>query len=125
MIATVRRREAIEFFWTGIVSNSIKGLAGDECRSTRFGGRSSRPVSLTELTVSFTTSRILRSSFEPILSRAAIEGPMQAETSVSDYHESGKLSWVSRQSAGLGRKKPEVVILDSQSARMKLKPGLY
>ena len=50
---------------------------------------------------------------------------MQAKTSVSDYHESDKLSWVRRQPTGLGRKKPKMVILDSQSARTKLKPGLY
>lgn len=50
---------------------------------------------------------------------------MQAKTSVSDYRESGKLPWVPRQPAGLGRQKPELVILDSQSAPTKLKPGLY
>jgi hypothetical protein len=49
---------------------------------------------------------------------------MQAKTSVSDYRESGGLSWVGRQQiADVGRAKPKLVVLSSKQT--KLKPGLY
>lgn len=50
---------------------------------------------------------------------------MQAKTSVSDYHESGELSWVRRPAEGVVSQKPKLVILDSKSRQTKLKPGLY
>jgi hypothetical protein len=50
---------------------------------------------------------------------------MQAKTSVSDYRESGKLPWATRQAVPPGSKKPELVILSPESLQVNLKPGLY
>jgi hypothetical protein len=51
---------------------------------------------------------------------------MQAKSSVSDYHGSGKLSWVPhRPAAESGRDKPKLMVVDSKSQTAKLKPGLY
>ncbi len=50
---------------------------------------------------------------------------MQAKTSVSDYHESGKLSWATRQAVPPRPKKPELVVLSPDILQVKLKPGLY
>ncbi len=50
---------------------------------------------------------------------------MQAKSSVSDYHECGKLSWVARQAAEPKRKRPELEVVGTKSRQTQLKPGLY
>jgi hypothetical protein len=49
---------------------------------------------------------------------------MQAKSSVSDYREGGKLSWVPHQST-VGAEKPKLMVVDGKSPTAKLKPGLY
>jgi hypothetical protein len=49
---------------------------------------------------------------------------MQAKSSVSDYRERGKLSWVARRVVA-EPKVPELKVVDSSSKKTQLKPGLY
>jgi len=51
---------------------------------------------------------------------------MQAKSSVSDYRERGKLSWVARRVVAEPKGKvPELKVVDSSSKKTQLKPGLY
>ncbi len=50
---------------------------------------------------------------------------MQAKSSVSDYREGGKLSWVARRAvAEPKRQSPELKVV-GHSQQKELKPGLY
>ena len=51
---------------------------------------------------------------------------MQAKSSVSHYHQKGKLSWVPPQAAAeISGKKPKLVVVNSKAPQTNLKPGLY